>query len=124
MILVAVAVGTGGPPVADRTLFGRSTECYVTRGRSVDRAKERDMARRITVLGYGLVAYAAFVAAIVYAVGFLADAVVPKGIDDGVATPAALAVAIDAGLLGLFAVQHSVMARPWFKRWWTRFVPA
>jgi protein-S-isoprenylcysteine O-methyltransferase Ste14 len=79
--------------------------------------------RRIMVLGYGLIAYAAFVAAMVYTVGFLADAAVPKGIDDGPATAAALAVAIDAGLLGLFAVQHSVMARPWFKRGWTRFVP-
>jgi protein-S-isoprenylcysteine O-methyltransferase Ste14 len=83
--------------------------------------------RRVLVLGYGLIAYAAFVASIVYTVGFLADAVVPKGIDDGTPTAGALAVAlavaIDAGLLGLFAVQHSVMARPWFKRWWTRFVP-
>ena len=86
------------------------------------------MARRILVVGYGLIAYAAFVAALVYTVGFLAgdsaNAFLPKGIDDGITTPAALAVAIDAGLLGLFAVQHSVMARPWFKRWWTRFVPA
>jgi protein-S-isoprenylcysteine O-methyltransferase Ste14 len=81
------------------------------------------MARRTLVVGYGLVAYAAFVASIVYTVGFLANAVVPKGIDDGTPTAAALAVAIDAGLLGLFVVQHSVMARPWFKRWWTRFVP-
>jgi methanethiol S-methyltransferase len=81
------------------------------------------MVRRILVAGYGLVAYAAFLAAIVYTVGFLANAVVPKGVDDGPESAAALAVAIDAALLGLFAVQHSVMARPWFKRWWTRFVP-
>jgi len=79
--------------------------------------------RRVLVLGYGLVAYAAFVAVTAYTVGFLANAFVPKGIDDGPATAAVPAAAIDAFLLGLFAVQHSVMARPWFKRWWTRFVP-
>jgi methanethiol S-methyltransferase len=82
------------------------------------------MVRRILVTAYGLLAYAAFLAAIVYTIGFLANAVVPKGVDDGATTTPALAVAIDAALLGLFAVQHSVMARPWFKRWWTRFVPA
>jgi protein-S-isoprenylcysteine O-methyltransferase Ste14 len=81
------------------------------------------MVRRILVPAYGLIAYAGFLGAIVYTVGFLANAVVPKGVDDGTSTAPALAVAINAGLLGLFAVQHSVMARPWFKRWWTRFVP-
>ena len=80
------------------------------------------MARRILVFGYGLVAYAAFLAAGGYTAGFLSNAVVPKGIDDGPRTAPALAVAIDLGLLGLFAVQHSVMARPGFKRRWTRFV--
>ncbi|MFB9239203.1 methanethiol S-methyltransferase [Plantactinospora siamensis] len=82
------------------------------------------MIRRILTLGYGLLAYLAFVAAIVYTVGFLAGAAVPKGVDDGPAGPAWLAVLVDAALLGLFAVQHSVMARPWFKRRWVRVVPA
>ncbi|GIF97198.1 methanethiol S-methyltransferase [Catellatospora citrea] len=82
------------------------------------------MIRRILALGYGGLAYAAFLAAITYTIGFLANAVVPKGVDDGATGPVWLAVAVDAGLLGVFAVQHSVMARPWFKRWWTRFVPA
>ena len=82
------------------------------------------MIRRILTLGYGVVAYLAFLAAFSYTIGFLANVVVPKGVDDGVAGPAWLAALVDAGLLGLFAVQHSVMARPWFKRWWTRFVPA
>jgi methanethiol S-methyltransferase len=81
------------------------------------------MARRIAVLGYGLVAYPAFLAAILYTIGFLANVGVPKGIDDGTTGDAWTAVLIDLGLLSLFAVQHSVMARPWFKRWWTRFVP-
>ncbi|HEX6336786.1 MAG TPA: NnrU family protein [Jiangellaceae bacterium] len=80
-------------------------------------------ARRAATVAYALVAYASFVAVFGYALGFLADTGVPKGIDDGPDTPAATAVVINCGLLGLFAVQHSVMARPWFKRRLTRFVP-
>jgi protein-S-isoprenylcysteine O-methyltransferase Ste14 len=79
---------------------------------------------RYCVIGYGLMAYLVFVAVFGYTVGFLAGIAVPKGIDDGPAAAPWVAAAVDAGLLGLFAVQHSVMARPWFKRWWTRFVPA
>jgi protein-S-isoprenylcysteine O-methyltransferase Ste14 len=56
-------------------------------------------------------------------VGFFAGYAVPKDIDDGVRSGWPLAVAIDAGLLALFAVQHTVMARPGFKRWLTRVVP-
>lgn len=78
---------------------------------------------RIIALGYGLLAYLLFVAAFVYGIGFVGNLVVPKGIDDGPATAPATAVLIDVLLLGAFAVQHNVMARPWFKEWWTRFVP-
>jgi protein-S-isoprenylcysteine O-methyltransferase Ste14 len=85
-------------------------------------SREARVTRRILVFGYGLVAYASFVAAGAYTAGFLANAVVPKGIDDGPRVATVVAVAIDLALLGLFAVQHSVMARPWFKRRWTRFV--
>jgi protein-S-isoprenylcysteine O-methyltransferase Ste14 len=81
------------------------------------------MSRRILTLGYGTIAYLAFLGVFSYTIGFLANWGVPKGVDDGTAGPVWAAVLIDAGLLGLFAVQHSVMARPWFKRWWTRFVP-
>lgn len=81
------------------------------------------MVRRILVFGYGLIAYLAFLAAFAYTIGFLAGAGVPKGVDDGPARPVWAALLVDLGLLSLFAVQHSVMARPWFKRWWTRFVP-
>ena len=73
---------------------------------------------------YGLVAYLLFLAAFVYAIGFVGDlAFVPKGIDDGAVGPIGTAIAVNVGLLLLFAVQHNVMARPWFKDWWTRFVP-
>lgn len=79
---------------------------------------------RVLVLGYGAVAYLLFLGAFLYTIGFLANVLVPKGIDDGAPGPAALAAVVNSALLGLFAVQHSVMARPWFKRWWTRYVPA
>jgi protein-S-isoprenylcysteine O-methyltransferase Ste14 len=82
------------------------------------------MLRKAFVLVYGATAYLAFLAALLYTIGFLAGVAVPKGIDDGATGPAWRALIVDAALLTLFAAQHSVMARPWFKRWWTRFVPA
>ena len=81
------------------------------------------MIQRVLAVGYGVIAYLAFLAAFGYTIGFLAGTGVPKGVDDGTPGPGLTAVLINAGLLGLFAVQHSVMARPWFKRWWTRLVP-
>jgi protein-S-isoprenylcysteine O-methyltransferase Ste14 len=77
---------------------------------------------RILKLLYGAASYTVFLAAFLYAVGFVAGLAVPKAIDHGAATPLPAALAIDAALLGLFAVQHSLMARPAFKRWWTRIV--
>ena len=82
------------------------------------------MVRRAIIVGYGMVAYVAFLGVFVYTIGFVANLGVLKGIDQGPSSSAAAAVLINGGLLALFAVQHSVMARPWFKRWWTRFVPA
>lgn len=79
------------------------------------------------VLGYGVVSYAAFLAVALYAVGFLADAVVPTTVDGprtwAATGSTAMAVVVDLALLGLFGVQHSVMARAGFKRWWGRYVP-
>jgi protein-S-isoprenylcysteine O-methyltransferase Ste14 len=74
-------------------------------------------------LFYGLAAYVLFLGTFAYAIGFANNLWVPKGIDSGVAGPLAESLAMDLLLLGIFAVQHSVMARRGFKRWWTRIVP-
>ena len=78
---------------------------------------------RIFYLLYGIVAYALFFAAIVYGILFVGNLWVTKGIDDGAPAPIGSAIIVNVSLLLLFAVQHNIMARPWFKAWWTQFVP-
>ncbi len=78
---------------------------------------------RILFFLYGLVAYLLFFAAILYGIGFVANLLVPKGIDDGEIATLSTAIIVNILLLLMFAVQHNVMARAWFKDWWTRFVP-
>src|SRR5262245_57871354 len=79
--------------------------------------------KRLEIFVYGIVCYAVFLATFLYAVGFIGNLWVPKTLDSPRNISLGAALAIDVGLLLLFAVQHSVMARPAFKQWWTRIIP-
>ncbi len=81
------------------------------------------MLKRILFFAYGSLSYLIFLGTFLYALGFVGNFAVPRTLDGAPSGPLAVAFAVDAGLLALFAVQHSVMARRWFKDWWTRVVP-
>jgi protein-S-isoprenylcysteine O-methyltransferase Ste14 len=78
---------------------------------------------RILGFFYGIVAYLVFFATFLYAIGFVAGVGVPKTVDTGTATPLTAALIIDVVLMSVFALQHSIMARPAFKRVWTKVIP-
>jgi len=78
---------------------------------------------KIAAVLYGIVAYLLFFLTFLYAVGFVGNLFVPKTIDSGSGAFSISALLVDAVLLSVFAIQHSVMARPWFKRVWTKFIP-
>src|ERR687897_1429275 len=81
------------------------------------------MFKRIAFFTYGSLSYLIFLGTFLYAIGFIGNFGVPTTLDGARSGPLGVALLINAGLLTLFAVQHSVMARKWFKDWWTRIVP-
>ena len=79
--------------------------------------------RGILTFLYGGLCYLVFFGTFLYAIGFVENAIVPKSIDSGAVKPFGTSLFVNVLVLGLFAIQHSVMARPEFKRWWTQIVP-
>jgi len=82
------------------------------------------MFKRILFFSYGSFSYLIFLGTFLYAIGFIGNLGVPRTLDGPASGPLTVSLAIDVGLLTLFAVQHSVMARKWFKDAWTKIVPS
>lgn len=79
--------------------------------------------KRFAIFAYGLVNYVIFLGVFLYFIGFLGNLLVPRAIDAEPTEPFWSAAAVNLALILIFGLQHSVMARPAFKQWWTRFVP-
>ena len=96
---------------------------YVTQQTATETATSVGAFGKALAFIYGLACYAVFFVTFVYAIGFVGNLVVPKAIDTGAAVPLQEALIVNVLLLSVFALQHSIMARPEFKRWWTKIVP-
>src|SRR5690242_8768275 len=79
--------------------------------------------RKVASTIYGISVYLVFVGVFLYATGFVGNYLVPKSIDSRTNGDVVSSIVINLGLMGLFAFQHSLMARPFFKTWWQKFVP-
>jgi methanethiol S-methyltransferase len=95
----------------------------MTQAHAISQDIKGSLIARITAFLYGLVAYLVFFGTFLYAIGFVSGLLVPKTIDTGAVVPATEAIIVNVLLMSVFAVQHSVMARPQFKAWWTQYVP-
>lgn len=87
------------------------------------RAADTCLMKRSLIVAYGAAAYLLFLGAFLYLIAFVGNLVVPRTVDHGLSAPIGQAVLVNVLLVAAFGVQHSVMARPTFKAWWTRFVP-
>src|SRR5690348_14975659 len=121
-----MAVGTFVPGPAARFYRIRDSSPMV-RARPTGHSRLRQggmtVFKRLTFFAYGLGAYLVFLATFLYAIAFVGGFGVPTTLDGAARGPLGAAIAIDLLLLTVFAVQHSVMARRWFKEWWTQIVP-
>ena len=79
--------------------------------------------RRVAYFSYGVICYSMFLVVFLYAIGFIGNFAVPRTLDSAPVGSLTMALVVNTVLLSVFAIQHSVMARPWFKNWWTKFVP-
>jgi methanethiol S-methyltransferase len=107
----------------DVALVSGSVREWLSRHTYQRRLGETTVLKRVLFFAYGSVSYLIFFGTYLYAVGFVGNFGVPTTLDGPPSGSLVTALLVDVGLLTLFAVQHSVMARPWFKRLWTRFVP-